>query len=45
MRQNLDALTVPETKIMEFELKGENEKYGDKYSNLAIARLIENLLV
>lgn len=30
---------------MEFELKGENEKkkYQDKYSNLAVTYLIENL--
>lgn len=43
MRWNLDALTVLGTKIMEFELKGENEKYQDKYSNLAFTYLIENL--
>lgn len=28
---------------MKFELKGENEKRRDKYSNLAIKHLIENL--
>lgn len=28
---------------MEFELKGENEKYQDKYSNFAITHLIKNL--